>query len=75
MVAAGAVVVKDVRPFAVVGGNPAKEIGTRNIERFDYIPSSWFAPVMAWVGRNPVMDRLPTDTAILPLPAAELASH
>ncbi|MBE2286293.1 MAG: acyltransferase [Prosthecobacter sp.] len=53
VVAAGAVVVKNVRPFAVVGGNPAKEIGTRDIERFDYIPSSWFAPVMAWIGRNP----------------------
>jgi maltose O-acetyltransferase len=53
VVAAGAVVTKSVRPLAVVGGNPAKEIGRRNIERFDYVPSSWFAPVMAWVGRNP----------------------
>lgn len=53
VVAAGSVVVKNVRPFAVVGGNPAKEIGTRDIERFDYVPSSWFAPVMAWIGRNP----------------------
>lgn len=53
VIAAGAVVVKDVRPFAVVGGNPAKEIDTRNIESFQYIPSSWFAPVMAWIGRNP----------------------
>ncbi|WP_345786497.1 acyltransferase [Prosthecobacter sp.] len=58
VVAAGAVVVKNVRPFSVVGGNPAKEIGSRNIESFNYIPSSWFAPVMAWVGRNPVIDRL-----------------
>ena len=53
VVAAAAVVTRDVRPFTVVGGNPAREIGTRRIESFDYIPSSWFGPVMAWVGRNP----------------------
>ena len=75
VVAAGAVVVKDVRPFAVVGGNPAKEIGTRNIERFAYIPSSWFAPVMAWVGRNPVLDHLPPDTAIALQSSEALASN
>ena len=62
VVAAGAVVVKNVRPLSVVGGNPAKEIGSRNIESFDYIPSSWFGPVMAWVGRNPVMERLESVT-------------
>lgn len=54
VVAAGAVVVKDVRPFSLVGGNPAKEFGTRTIERFEYLPSSWFGPVEAWTGRNPV---------------------
>ena len=31
VVAAGAVVAKDVAPWTVVGGNPAKEIGTRKI--------------------------------------------
>ncbi|MGV3660594.1 MAG: acyltransferase [Prosthecobacter sp.] len=61
VVAAGAVVVKDVRPFSVVGGNPAKEIGTRNIERFEYLPSSWFGPVMAWTGRNPVKAPVPAQ--------------
>ena len=80
VVAAGAVVVKDVRPFAVVGGNPAKEIGTRNIARFDYVPSSWFAPVMAWVGRNPSFGSLKphTESTVVdsaPLPSPELASH
>jgi acetyltransferase-like isoleucine patch superfamily enzyme len=30
VVAAGAVVTKDVAPYAIVGGNPAVEIGTRN---------------------------------------------
>lgn len=53
VVAAGAVVVKDVRPFSVVGGNPAKEFSTRDIEHFEYLPSSWFGPTMAWTGRNP----------------------
>ena len=57
VVAAGAVVVKNVRPFSVVGGNPAREISSRNIESFNYIPSSWFAPVMAWVGRNPAIEQ------------------
>ena len=33
VVAAGAVVVKDVEPWTVVGGNPAKYIGTREIKK------------------------------------------
>lgn len=76
VVAAGAVVVKDVRSFAIVGGNPAKEIGTRNIERFEYIPSSWFAAVMAWVGRNPAIDfRQPEITEATALVPVAAASH
>ena len=70
VVAAGAVVVKDVRPFTVVGGNPAKEIGTRNIQRFEYIPSSWFAAVMAWVGRNPALGFHQPEISGAPAPAA-----
>ena len=34
IVAAGSVVTKDVEPFAVVGGNPAKVIKYRNKERY-----------------------------------------
>ena len=34
IVAAGAVVVKEVPPFSIVGGNPAKVIKYRNIERY-----------------------------------------
>ncbi len=68
VVAAGAVVTKNVRPFSVVGGNPAKEIGSRNIESFDYIPSSWFAPVMAWVGRNPQLRPAATPVEVPVLP-------
>lgn len=80
VVAAGAVVVKNVRPYTVVGGNPAKEIGTRNIERFDYVPSSWFGPVMAWIGRNPTLapfepdKEAPTREIALPRPT-ELISR
>jgi len=72
VVAAGAVVVKDVRPFSVVGGNPAKEFGSRDIERFEYLPASWFGPVMAWTGRNPVTAPVSTKPASEPVcPAAE----
>ncbi|MES2042853.1 MAG: acyltransferase [Pseudomonadota bacterium] len=35
VVAAGSVVTKDVAPFTIVGGNPAREIGKRN-EALDY---------------------------------------
>lgn len=35
IVAIGSVVVKDVPPFAIVGGNPAKIIKYRDIEHFE----------------------------------------
>ena len=35
IVAIGSVVVKDVPPYAIVGGNPAKIIKYRNIEQFN----------------------------------------
>ncbi len=37
IVAIGSVVVKDVPPFAIVGGNPAKFIKYRDIEHFEKI--------------------------------------
>lgn len=70
VVAAGAVVTRNVPPFTVVGGNPAKEIGTRRIESFDYIPSSWFGPIMAWVGRNPRL-QAHSELVDVPSPSAE----
>ena len=41
VVAAGAVVTRDVAPFAIVAGNPARQVGTRNPEldyRLDFRP-------------------------------------
>lgn len=40
VIACGAVVVKDVEPYTVVGGVPAKFIGMRNT-KLDYIPSKY----------------------------------
>ena len=39
IVAAGAVVTKDVPPYAIVGGNPAKIIKYRDIEHFEELKS------------------------------------
>jgi maltose O-acetyltransferase len=46
VVAAGAVVTKDVPPYAVVGGNPAKVIGERKKQPFDYVPGNYRPPFL-----------------------------
>jgi acetyltransferase-like isoleucine patch superfamily enzyme len=51
VVAAGAVVVKDVPPFAVVGGNPAKEIKQRPAAKFQYRPAEFRACIEAWINQ------------------------
>ena len=43
VVAAGAVVTKDIPPFTIVGGIPAKKIGERNKE-LNYVPSDAHLP-------------------------------
>ena len=46
VVAAGAVVTKDVPAYSVVGGNPAKVIGERKRQPFDYVPGSYRPPFL-----------------------------
>jgi acetyltransferase-like isoleucine patch superfamily enzyme len=46
VVAAGAVVTKDVPPYSIVGGNPAKVIGERKKQEFDYVPGAYHPPFL-----------------------------
>jgi acetyltransferase-like isoleucine patch superfamily enzyme len=46
VVAAGAVVTKDVAPYSIVGGNPAKVIGERKKQAFTYVPGSYHPPFL-----------------------------
>jgi len=46
VVAAGAVVTKDVLPYSIVGGNPAKMIGERKKQAFTYVPGNYHPPFL-----------------------------
>jgi acetyltransferase-like isoleucine patch superfamily enzyme len=46
VVAAGAVVTKDVPPYTIVGGNPGKAIGERKKQKFDYVPGNYHPPFL-----------------------------
>lgn len=46
VVAAGAVVTKDVQAYAIAGGNPAVIIGQRKKQSFDYMPGSYHPPFL-----------------------------
>lgn len=44
VVASGAVVTKDVAPWSVVGGVPAKKISEREKKQYNYIPNEYWIP-------------------------------
>lgn len=46
VVASGAVVTKDVEPYTVVGGVPAKKIGVRERKKYDYSPGQYWLPFL-----------------------------
>jgi len=46
IVAAAAVVTKDVPPYSIVGGNPAKVIGERKKQTFAYVPGNYHPPLL-----------------------------
>jgi acetyltransferase-like isoleucine patch superfamily enzyme len=46
VVAAGAVVTKDIPPYSIVGGSPAKVIGERKKQQFDYVPGNYRPPFL-----------------------------
>lgn len=45
IVAIGSVVVKDVPRCAIVGGNPAKVIGYRDIDHFEHVKKKYYQSV------------------------------
>jgi len=46
VVAAGAVVTRDVASYSVVGGNPATVIGERKKQQFRYVPGDYHPPLL-----------------------------
>lgn len=46
VIASGAVVTKDVEPWTVVGGVPAKVIGYREKKQYDYVPGKVWIPLI-----------------------------
>lgn len=49
VVGAGAVVSKNIEPYIVVAGNPAKPTGKKRIEELNYNPCEWLATNRAWL--------------------------
>jgi maltose O-acetyltransferase len=42
VVGAGSIVTKNVEPWSIVAGNPAKTIKSRGIKDLTYVPASWY---------------------------------
>ncbi|WP_424194714.1 acyltransferase [Ampullimonas aquatilis] len=63
VVAAGAVVGRDVPPFALAIGNPAEIRLDRRIHNLDYNPVVFAAPYEAWIGRNAQLFSVNNDTS------------
>jgi acetyltransferase-like isoleucine patch superfamily enzyme len=54
VIGAGSIVTRDVAPYSIVAGNPARVIGSRfNQETIDYLLSSkWWDKDMSWIEAN-----------------------
>lgn len=50
VVGAGAVITKNVPPYSIVAGNPARIVKERSIREFSYSAVRFLAPIEAWVG-------------------------
>ena len=50
VVGAGAVVTKDVLPYQVVAGNPARVVAERTCREFSYSPVRFLPAIEAWLG-------------------------
>ncbi|MDA4126855.1 MAG: acyltransferase [Thaumarchaeota archaeon] len=46
VVAAGAVVTHDIQPYSIVAGNPAKVVGERKRQQFEYVPGNYRPPFL-----------------------------
>lgn len=51
IVGAGAVVAKDVAPYAIVIGNPARPVNNKRTENLDYHPNMLRACYESWLGK------------------------